>query len=183
MIFSQQVGAMNITRQRLGVFSLLFDSASASLDRLVVAYLLALVLAVLTPVAAPQQMADWEGLMGAGLRAATDGRYDEAERNLAAALKETEKFDPDDSRIAENLDALVGVYSHQGKYAQAEPLAIRLVDVREKTLGREHPIIASLLETLGQIYYQEGRYAEAEPLFKRSLTIRETALGPDHLQI
>ena len=180
MIFSQHVGAMNMTRQRFGVFSLLFNSAPVSLDRLVGACLLALVLAVLTPVAAPQQTADWEGLMGYGPEPPRMAAMTRQEKNLEAALKETEKFDPDDSRIAENLDALVGVYSHQGKYAQAEPLAIRLVDVREKTLGREHPIIASLLETLGQIDHQEGRYAEAEPLFKRSLTIRETALGPDH---
>jgi tetratricopeptide (TPR) repeat protein len=115
-----------------------------------------------------------------GLEGANGGRYEEAERNLKNALDETEKFEPNDPRVAETLNALVGVYRDQRKYPQAEPLAIRLLAAREKVFGSEHPVVGALLNDLALLYYAEGKYAEAEPLYKRSLAILEKALGPDH---
>jgi len=122
----------------------------------VLACILGLALGSFAAVAAPSQTVDWASFLGAGLKAAAEGHYDEAEKDLREALQEAEKSDPDGLRLPESLDALVGVYSNQGKYAQAEPLAIRLVAAREKTLGKEHPVIASLLDSLGQIYGAEG---------------------------
>jgi tetratricopeptide (TPR) repeat protein len=50
----------------------------------------------------------------------------------------------------------------------------------EKTLGPDHPDVATSLNNLAQLYETQGQYAQAEPLFKRSLAISEKALGPDH---
>ena len=50
----------------------------------------------------------------------------------------------------------------------------------EKTLGLEHPHVATSLNSLSALYHAQGRYAEAEPLLNRSLAIREKMLGPEH---
>ena len=50
----------------------------------------------------------------------------------------------------------------------------------EKTLGSDHPNVATSLNYLARLYNRQGHYAQAEPLHKRALAIREKALGPDH---
>ena len=64
-----------------------------------------------------------------------------------------------------------------GRYAEAEPLYRRSLEVREKQLGRDHPDVATSLNNLANLYWSMGRYAEAEPLYRRSLEIREKRLG------
>jgi tetratricopeptide (TPR) repeat protein len=58
-------------------------------------------------------------------------------------------------------------YHAQGRYADAEPLFMRLA-IREKALGADHPDVAISLSNLADFYRIQGRYADAEPLFKRS---------------
>src|SRR4051812_40375998 len=68
----------------------------------------------------------------------------------------------------------------QGRYADAIPLARKVLAILEKVLEPDHPDVASSLNNLASLYSKQGRYAEAEPLLKRSLAIFEKALGPDH---
>ena len=67
-----------------------------------------------------------------------------------------------------------------GRYAEAEPLYRRSLEIREKQLGPDHPDVATSLNNLAVLYQAMGRYAEAEPLYRRSLEIREKQLGRDH---
>ena len=67
--------------------------------------------------------------------------------------------------------------THQGKYAEAEPLYQRSLAIREKALGKDHPDVATSLNNLAALYHNQGKYAEAEPLYQRSLAIWEKALG------
>jgi tetratricopeptide (TPR) repeat protein len=67
-----------------------------------------------------------------------------------------------------------------GKYQKAIPFAQKLLDIREKALGLDHPDTAESLVNLALLYEEMGNYAAAEPLFIRALAIREKALGPDH---
>jgi tetratricopeptide (TPR) repeat protein len=64
-----------------------------------------------------------------------------------------------------------------GKFSEAIPLAERVLAIREKAFGPDHPEIATVLNSLAVLYTAQGRYAEAEPLLKRSLAIREKVLG------
>jgi CHAT domain-containing protein/Tfp pilus assembly protein PilF len=66
-----------------------------------------------------------------------------------------------------------------GRYADAIPIAQRVLTIREKTLGRNHPDVAIALDNLANLYRLQGRYADAEPLLQRSLAIREQTLGHD----
>jgi tetratricopeptide (TPR) repeat protein len=67
----------------------------------------------------------------------------------------------------------------QGRYAEAEPLLKRALEIRERSLGPDHPDVAESLNNLALLYESRGRSAEAEPLLKRALAIREKSLGPD----
>jgi tetratricopeptide (TPR) repeat protein len=81
---------------------------------------------------------------------------------------------------AATLNARGNELYQAGKYAEAEPLYKRALEIREKALGPDHPDVAQSLNGLAELYRAQGRYAEAEPLFKRALAIFEKALGPDH---
>jgi tetratricopeptide (TPR) repeat protein len=53
--------------------------------------------------------------------------------------------------------------------------------IREKTLGTDHPDVATSLNNLALLYSTTGKYSEAEPLYKRALEISEKALGNEIL--
>ena len=57
---------------------------------------------------------------------------------------------------------------------------IYLYQIREKTLGVEHPAVAATLNNLAVLYGKRGKYKDAEPLSKRALELREKVLGQDH---
>src|SRR5712691_9066154 len=67
-----------------------------------------------------------------------------------------------------------------GRYSDAVSIAQRVLAIREKALGRDHPAVATSLNNLAELYRSQGRYADAEPLYRRSLAIWEKALGRDH---
>ncbi len=126
------------------------------------------------------QGSPWETYMAAGDKAYQQGNYQEAEKQLVAALKEAEGFGPQDPGLATSLNDLAVVFQTQGKYADAEPLHKRSLAIREKVLRLEHPDVAQSLNSLAALYHAQDRYAEAEPLHKRALAIWEKALGGEH---
>ncbi len=101
------------------------------------------------------------------------GRYTDATNWYQKALA----LRPGDASLL-NQTALAFYYA--GKYAEAEPLYRRSLEIFEKVLGKEHPDVATSLSNLAVLYRAQGKYTEAEPLYRRSLEIREKALGNDH---
>jgi tetratricopeptide (TPR) repeat protein len=87
---------------------------------------------------------------------------------------------PDPVPLAISLNELGVLYQSQGRYAEAEPLFQRSLQILEKQLGVDHPDTANSLNNLAALYRVQGRYAEAEPLYVRSLQIYEQQLGADH---
>lgn len=64
-------------------------------------------------------------------------------------------------------------YANQHRYAEAQPLVERALGIWEKTLGPQHPEMATALINLAAIYHAQQRYAAAEPLYRRALAIME----------
>ncbi|BBD62071.1 peptidase-like protein [Nostoc sp. HK-01] len=81
---------------------------------------------------------------------------------------------------AEELNQQVIKLYKEGKYSTAIPLAKQALDIREKVLGKEHPLVATSLNNLAELYRIQGEYQQAEPLYQRSLAIREKILGKEH---
>jgi len=90
-------------------------------------------------------------------------------RVKARALQEARKLNIELTKLHE-----------AGKYDEARPLAERVLEIREKALGKEHPDSILPLLNLARLCKEQGRYAEAEPLFNRALEISEKAHGREH---
>lgn len=88
-----------------------------------------------------------------------------------------------------------------GRYADAEPLVAKCLELSRKMLGENHPDTLSSISTLALLYkiqgeiihrlhilvsrshywiFYTGRYADAEPLYKQCLELRRTELGEKH---
>jgi tetratricopeptide (TPR) repeat protein len=77
------------------------------------------------------------------------------------------------------LQAEVEELHQQGRYSEAIPLATRVLETEEKTLGPEHPDVARSLDNLASLHQATGDYAQAVLLYERSLAIQENALAPE----
>ena len=119
----------------------------------------------------------WQKLDVDAASAADAGRYADAERLFLAALKETEAFGPEDSRMGNTLHNLAWVYLEQGKVIEAEPVARRAITILEKFKDRQPQNYANAVHNLGTIYLAQGRYGDAEPLLGQAVTLNEGGGG------
>jgi tetratricopeptide (TPR) repeat protein len=90
----------------------------------------------------------------------------------------------DDAGIAEPtarlFNALAILSSAKARYAEAEPLYRRVVEINEFARGGSDPIVATCLNNLALLLKTTNRLREAEPLYRRALKIDEASFGPDH---
>ena len=68
----------------------------------------------------------------------------------------------------------------QGRYADAQPLLQRALDICRKALGEGHRLTGISYGHLAANLHDQGRYTDAEPLFRRALDICRKALGEGH---
>ena len=99
--------------------------------------------------------------MLSGNTAYRQGKYAEAEKLWKAGLESAESFGTQDSRYGTSLNNLAGLYRAQGRHGEAEPLYKRALDIREKALGPEHPLVALNLEIYAALLRKMGRDSEA----------------------
>src|SRR5262245_35343333 len=76
---------------------------------------------------------------------------------------------------ADALNQQAMTLHQRGKYAEAEALYKRSLDIQEKALGSDHPKVGIALDNLAGLYRDQGRHMEAEILHKRALLISEKA--------
>ena len=126
------------------------------------------------------QSTRWEHYMAEGVKAYQSGQETNAEMFYLAALEDVENAGPEDPRLAATLNTLAVLYHAQRKYAKAEPLYQRVLQLLEQTVGPEHPTLATTLNNLAVVYEAQDKYDEAEPLYQRALTLIEHTLGPEH---
>ena len=104
-----------------------------------------------------------------------EGRYREAEQLLQQIPANSQPQHQE--HYFNNLAALL--YA-QGKYADAEPLYLRALALREQRLGTTHPDVAQTLNNLAELYEVQGNYEQAEVFHLRALEIRRQRFGDDH---
>ena len=61
---------------------------------------------------------------------------------------------------------------NQGRYGEAEPLYKGALAIWEKTVGPEHPQVATNLENYAALLHKTGREAEAEEMETRAKRMR-----------
>lgn len=122
----------------------------------------------------------WIEQTSRGLRAMSDGRLDEAEVPLTAALREAEGIGALDYRLHRSLNYLADLYRLRGDLDAAEPLYRRALEVAEGALGPNHPDLALSLNNLALLYGDMGDYEAAGEILNRAQAILVSALGPNH---
>jgi len=85
--------------------------------------------------------------------------------------------------IANLLNNLAAVHTHQGRINEAALRFERSLAVAEQALGSDHPDIPGFLNNLANNYRSQGRLEEAEPLLKRVLAIERKTQGPDDPEV
>jgi tetratricopeptide (TPR) repeat protein len=79
----------------------------------------------------------------------------------------------DDPDNAHRLDELAGRYFERAKYAEAEALCRKALEIAERLFGQGHAETAEIARHMAFIYQGQNRYVEAEPLYERALKIFE----------
>ena len=111
-------------------------------------------------------------------------RHAEAERWAKLAdLARARLPDPAGLREARTLVARAQVRLRAGAYPDAVQLAERALEIREASLGPEHPSVAASLMGLATAKYSTGAYDEAAVLYERAQQISERTLGPEHPEV
>ena len=82
--------------------------------------------------------------------------------------------------MATYLNNLATLLRDTGRYEDAEPLYRRALSIDEKSLGSNHPSVATDLHNLGILLHDTGRENEGIELLLRAYQIMVKSLGPDH---
>lgn len=90
---------------------------------------------------------------------------------------------PQNTDLAWTWFNLSNVYLDQKKFDLAAALLVRVLDLRERMLGKEHTDTAQALNNLGMVNQRMGKFKEAEEYHKRALAIREKSSGIDQLPV
>jgi CHAT domain-containing protein/tetratricopeptide (TPR) repeat protein len=77
------------------------------------------------------------------------------------------------SNLAANLNA-------QGKYAAAQLLWVKALEIDRRLLSDDHPTTATSYSNLAANLNAQGKYAQAQPLLEKALEIRRRLLSDDH---
>jgi tetratricopeptide (TPR) repeat protein len=102
-------------------------------------------------------------------------KYAEAERLQRTVLPVFEKAHGDDPKTATALNNLGANLQMQGRYKEAEPVLLRALAMKEKTLGAMSLSVANTLSNLAEVCDALGRKAEAEKHRARMQEIRKHA--------
>jgi tetratricopeptide (TPR) repeat protein len=77
----------------------------------------------------------------------------------------------DHPQIGLALKGLAEVYLAQRRYAEAEPLLMRALEIQEKALGPDHSQVATILLDYASLLRKQHRQREAATLQKRAKNI------------
>lgn len=81
--------------------------------------------------------------------------------------------------IATALNNIAGLYLDQDRWADAEPLFRRALELRETNLGRDDPMTLASVERLSGLLARRERWPEVEELQRRALASYQRAGGAE----
>src|SRR5579863_82880 len=99
------------------------------------------------------------------------------EKTLLAAINASAEWKPSDPRVAKSYQDLADFYSSQGRYAEAEKLYSKRLELAEDALGRANPDLIPAVNDLARVNFAQMKFARAEELYERSLRIMEREYG------
>jgi tetratricopeptide (TPR) repeat protein len=132
----------------------------------------------------PGIVSDWKFYNDAGWRCLNRGQFALAEERFNLAIRELRPYFPQSARLmARSYCDLARALYHQGRYAEAEPLAKWALTVRAADSKTAPEVLFQCTYTLGLIQASEGHYTDAEPLLKRAIALQEKSIGEQHVNL
>ncbi|HND20843.1 MAG TPA: tetratricopeptide repeat protein, partial [Acidobacteriota bacterium] len=94
----------------------------------------------------------WEDSLEKGKAARSKNDFPEAELQFGEAVRLAETDKKSSEPLIESLTALADTFFAQEKYTEAEPLWLKVLDLRRKTSGEQHPETAAVQKKIGTLY-------------------------------
>jgi len=143
---------------------------------------------MLISLAFPQQsrtsnVDQWSKLRAAGIEAAHEKDYVNAEKQFQDALKLTATFKKSDPRVTTSLEDLAGLYARRKKFADARTTYLKILKIKESIYGRENPILIPRLNDVIKVTCAGGLCYNTIPELKRLLSIRQKAFGANSTDV
>jgi tetratricopeptide (TPR) repeat protein len=69
------------------------------------------------------------------------------------------------------MDKLADVYRLENRFAEAEPLFLKVLEMRRRILGPENPYNTATMINLANLYIATARHGEAESLLKQVVDV------------
>ena len=111
-----------------------------------------------------------------GLKACLILEKEQAQGYLSEIDKRIDLFIDDEMMLKNYGD----VYVKSGQYNKALDLYQKCLDIELKTLGAEHPAVATSYNNIGMVWRIKGEYAKALEFYQKCLDIRLKTLGAEH---
>ena len=128
----------------------------------------------------PDTQSELAALVRLGTAKQEGGNFAEAEECFRRALELGDRtLGTENPDLVILLNDLTRLYLKQSAYGSAEPLLLRLVDLK-RSKGEDHPEVATVLASLATVRQALGMHESAEQLWRRVVDIRERTLAPNH---
>ncbi len=132
----------------------------------------------------PGIFSDWAFYNDAAWKCLNRGDYVLAEERFDLAIKAIRPYFPDSRRLlARSYCDLARTLYHEGRYAEAEPLAKWALSVRETDAKTAPEVLFQCIYTLAVVHAAQGHYQDAEPLLKRAIALQEKSIGDEHVNM
>ncbi len=99
------------------------------------------------------------------------------EKTLLAAVSDAAQWKATDPRVAKAHENLADYYSAEGRYADAERVYQKTLELNEDMLGRANPAIIPAIDDLARVNFAQMKYDQAAELIARELRIMEREYG------
>jgi tetratricopeptide (TPR) repeat protein len=83
-------------------------------------------------------------------------------------------------RSATDMNGQAGSLYNKGKFAAAQPLYEKALEIHRRTLSDDHPHTADGYNNLANNLNAQGKYVAAQPLYEKALEIHRHTLTDDH---
>jgi len=99
------------------------------------------------------------------------------EKSLLAAVNDAAQWKATDPRVAKAHQNLADYYSAEGRYADAERVYQKTLELNEDMLGRANPAIIPAIDDLARVNFAQMKYEQSAELIARELRIMEREYG------
>jgi len=129
-------------------------------------------------------ISDWSWYHSMGWQAFRSGDYDTAAYRFGMAIEKLKPYRKLSQKLLiRTYHDMTRVLYTQKRYADAEPLAKWVVDVRKADPNVKADALFDSIYMLALIRREQHHDAQAEPLFYEALQIEEKAVGPNDLAL